>query len=133
MDGSKYDKSDPKSIEEYGKKLIGYTFQDVLDGKVESTGVVSEATFEYGNKKRKGGLGNLLEEVYFGYKVNSESEPDFPEAGVELKATPYELTKKNEDRAGERLVLSMINYNVPIENTLYDSHLWHKCRLLLLV
>ncbi len=133
MNRQQYDKTDPKSIEEYGKKLIGYTFQDVLDGKVESTGVVSEATFEYGNKKRKGGLGNLLEEVYFGYKANSESEPDFPEAGVELKATPYELTKKNEYRAGERLVLSMINYNGPIESTLYDSHLWYKCKLLLLI
>ena len=32
----------------------------------------------YANKFRKGGLGNLLEEVYFGYKANSEQEADFP-------------------------------------------------------
>ena len=48
----------------------------------------------YANKFRTGGLGNLLEEVYFGYKANSEQEADFPQAGVELKTTPYEYTKR---------------------------------------
>lgn len=133
MQGLPYDKADPISIEAYAKRLIGHTFLDVLEHKISSASMVKEQSIEYGNIKRKGGLGNLLEEVYFGYKANSESEPDFPDAGVELKATPYELTQTGEYRAGERLVLSMINYNGPIEDNLYDSHVWHKCKLLLLI
>ncbi len=127
-----YDNKNPKSIEDYAKKLIGKTFLEVLnEDHVPSDRI--EEQIEYGNKKRKGGLGNLLEEEYFGYHVNSESAPDFPEAGVELKATPYELTKKGDYRAGERLVLTMISYDGPIENDLLKSHLWNKCRLILLV
>lgn len=128
-----YDKTNAKSIEQYAKKLIGHTFLDVLSDSSFLADSVAEESIEYGNAHRKGGLGNLLEEKYFGYKANSESEPDFAEAGVELKATPYELTKKGEYRAGERLVLTMINYNGPIEGTLYESHLWKKCKLLLLI
>lgn len=37
----------------------------------------------------KGAVGTVIEESWFGYTPNSESEPDFPEAGVELKVTPY--------------------------------------------
>lgn len=33
----------------------------------------------------KGAIGTMIEESWFGYSPNSESEPDFPEAGVELK------------------------------------------------
>ena len=78
-------------------------------------------------------VNNLLEEIYFGYKANSDSSADFAEAGVELKATPFEITKTGNYRAGERLVLSMINYSGPIEDNLYDSHVWKKCKLLLLI
>lgn len=35
----------------------------------------------------KGAIGTVIEESWFGYTPNSESEPDFPEAGVELKVT----------------------------------------------
>ena len=37
----------------------------------------------------KGAIGTVIEESWFGYTPNSEAEPDFPEAGVELKVTPY--------------------------------------------
>ena len=50
----------------------------------------------------KGAIGTVIEESWFGYTPNSESEPDFPEAGVELKVTPY-LRGKNGIRAKERL------------------------------
>jgi len=127
-----YDDTDPKSIELFASKLIGLTFSDVLhrqglaltDGKDEGF---------YGNVSRKGGLGNLLEERYFGYKANSESAPDFPKAGVELKATPYQRNKNGSLRAGERLVLTMIDYNGPVDDDFFKSHLWMKCRLILLI
>lgn len=133
MNNVLYDKRDPISIEAYAKKLIGHTFIDVLENRVDSSEAVAKRAAAYGNAKRKGGLGNLLEEVYFGYKANNASEADFKEAGVELKATPYEKTKTGELRAGERLVLSMINYAGPIEPTLQESHVWKKCKLMLLI
>lgn len=131
-----YDKTDPKSIESYAKNLIGHTFLDVLRWSAQKNsgaGSVHEAEFAYGNKQRKGGLGNLLEEKYFEYKANSESAPDFPEAGVELKATPYEVKKDGSLRAGERLVLTMINFGIPVVYDFYKSHFWEKCKLLLLI
>ena len=135
----KYDRTSPKSIEEYAKKLIGYTFEDIIelnkkDSKELNKGEIKENTsLYYGNRSRKGGLGNLLEEIYFGYNANSISEPDFPEAGVELKITPFEKKKNGSFKAGERLVLGMISYDKEIEDNLYDSHIWNKCKLLLLI
>lgn len=125
-----YDPASPESIERYAVQLENKTFLDVVSAKGN---VSSDAIEAYANKLRKGGLGNLLEEVYFGYKANSNQEADFPEAGVELKATPYEVTQKGELRAGERLVLTMINYDGPIEMDFYKSHAWEKMRLILLI
>lgn len=125
-----YNPSSIASIEEYALKLENMTFLDVLNSKGYNT---AEAIKAYANKLRKGGLGNLLEEVYFGYKANSNQQADFAEVGVELKATPYEITNKGELRAGERLVLTMINYDGPIEMEFYKSHAWEKMRLILLV
>lgn len=125
-----YDPASVESIEQYAVKLENKTFLDVVTEKGQGNSDTIEA---YANKLRKGGLGNLLEEVYFGYKANSNQKADFAEAGVELKATPYEVTKKGELRAGERLVLTMINYDGPIEVDFYKSHAWEKMRLILLI
>lgn len=125
-----YDPANPKSIENYAVQLKDKTFIEV----VEESGLGDKYTaLTYANKLRKGGLGNLLEEVYFGYKANPNQEADFPEAGVELKTSPYELTKKGELRAGERLVLTMISYDEPVEMDFYKSHAWEKMRLILLI
>ncbi len=132
----RYDDTNPFSIETYGKKLIGHTFEDVIAWSTENAinkGTIKEAQESYSNKARKGGLGNLLEQLYFGYNINSCSDADFKLAGVELKATPYEIRKDGSKKAGERLVLTMIDYNSPMEKDFYKSHLWEKCRLLLLV
>lgn len=125
-----YDPANPASIERYAVQLENKTFLDVVS---EKENVNVDAIEAYANKLRKGGLGNLLEEVYFGYKANSNQEADFSEAGVELKVTPYEVTKKGELRAGERLVLTMINYDGPIEMEFYKSHAWEKMRSILLI
>lgn len=126
-----YDKRDPKSIEKYAKKLIGHTFNEVKSWNISS--VVREESFEYGGKARKGGLGNFIEEQFFGYAANSDSQADFYEAGVELKVTPYEIKKSGKLSAGERLVLSMISYENEIEDDFYKSHVWEKCKLMLLI
>ena len=116
-------------VMERARHLEGMTFQDVLDLGIVADGVIRA----YNSRRYKGGMGNLLEERYFGYRANSDREPDFAEAGVELKATCIDRRKNGTDVAGERLVLTMIPYDEEAPASLYDSHLWHKCRSILLV
>lgn len=109
IDYTLIDFADPASLLEHGKKLEGHTFQDVLDA-----GIIPEGNAnldDYSSKAFKGGLGNLIEERWYGYKTNSDSQADFPEAGVELKTTCYDTKSDGSIRAGERLVLSMIQYD----------------------
>lgn len=80
----------------------------------------------------KGAIGSVLEESWFGYHINSESEADFAEAGVELKVTPYLRTRKGL-RAKERLVCNIINYMQEYKNTFYTSSFWKKCNTMLLM
>lgn len=126
-----YDKTDPKSIEEYAKQLIGHTFREVASWNVSSR--VEEHPVHYWEVQHKGGMGNFIEEQFFGYKANSDSEADFSEAGVELKVTPYEKKTGGKLSAGERLVLTMISYADAIEPEFKESHLWKKCALILLI
>lgn len=126
-----YDDTDPKSIERYAQRLLGHTFNEVGSWNLPSQ--VGEAEVNYGNKARKGGLGNFLEERFFGYKANSDSGADFSKAGVELKVSPYEKRNNGKLSAGERLVLTMISYDEAVEQDFYKSHLWAKCSLLLLI
>ncbi len=126
-----YDKNDENSIVSYAEKLIGKTFIEVIEDKVP--GNRENILQAYGNKARKGGLGNLLEEVYFGYKANSKQGADFEETGIELKATCYEVNKNGSLRAGERLVLTMISYDSPVETDFYKSHAWKKMHKILLI
>lgn len=80
----------------------------------------------------KGAIGHVIEESWFGYKPNSESEPDFPEAGVELKVTPYIITTRG-IRAKERLVCNIIDYMTEHKKTFETSDFWHKCETLLIM
>ncbi len=153
----KYNPADAQDILRYAKWLIGKTFYDVLEADSCESGAaplvegyypngiqpmaLEEAVAEYGNTQRKGSLGNLIEERFFHYKANSNSEADFPQAGLELKVTPYEERIGRGKKAGikyyvagERLVLTMIDFNQrPIEFDFMKSHVWEKCRQTLLV
>lgn len=80
----------------------------------------------------KGAIGTVIEESWFGYTPNSESEPDFSEAGVELKVTPY-IRSRNGIRAKERLVCNIINYMEEYDKTFQTSAFWHKCNMMLLM
>ena len=126
-----YDDTNPKDILRYSQELIGHTFVDVLATAYEDDELKEKISY-YNNPKGKGSLGNLLEEYYFLYKPNSNPEPDFIKAGLELKATPYESTKDGV-RAGERLVISMIPNTEPIEIEFNGSHLEKKLSKVLMV
>lgn len=80
----------------------------------------------------KGAIGTVIEESWFGYQPNSEAEPDFPEAKVELKATPYIRTSKGIS-AKERLVCNIINYMTEYDKAFKESDFWHKCQTILLM
>lgn len=126
-----YDDTDPEDIFRYSQELISKTFVDVL-ATVFKDDQLKEKISYYNNPKGKGSLGNLLEEHYFLYKPNSSPEPDFINAGIELKATPYESTKKG-IKAGERLVISMIPNTEPIEIEFSNSHLEKKLSKILMI
>lgn len=128
-----YNDSNPRNIERYAKGLIGKTFQDVLYESRFLEEAITDSKIDYSNPNQKGKLGNLLEEKYFCYKANSDQEPDFPKCGVELKVTCYDILKNGNLSAGERLVLTMISYEDSVEPNFYKSHVWEKCRLILLI
>lgn len=81
----------------------------------------------------KGGLGHVIEESLYGYHINSDSEPDFPEAGVELKTTGVIRDKNNVYKAKERLALNIINYMKEVDATFETSSFWHKNKTLMLI
>ena len=81
----------------------------------------------------KGGLGQIIEEGLFGYDINSKSEADFFELGVELKVTPLKLDKKKRVVAKERLVLNIINYMEEYKFTFETSSFWKKNEKLLIM
>lgn len=132
-----YDEADPKSIERYAQQLIGKTFADICNEDEMLMEMAVRETADYKvsheNKKRKGGLGELIEERFFHYRCNNDSRPDFDKAGVELKVSPYKMNKNGSIAAKERLIITMIDYFSVVEEEFEKSHLWRKAQLILLI
>ena len=135
MDNLPYIKSSKESIENYALNLKEKTFKDVLLNDPNITNEDRSLLFEYYNNPRsKGSLGQLIEKHFFFYDINSKSEADFNEAGVELKVTPYTKKANGDLRAKERLVLTIINYMKDYEEEDFlRSHVYEKCALMLLI
>lgn len=109
------------------------TKEDVLKRAQEAIGIPMREIDKTGRLATgKGAIGTVLEESWFGYQPNGESQADFPEAGVELKVTPY-LRTSNGIRAKERLVCNIINYMTEYDKTFYTSDFWHKCETMLIM
>lgn len=133
MKSGLYDFKSSKSIYNYSKGLVGKSFKDIYKEDDIYVKESSESLDDYGNRKRKGGLGELVEEKYFKYKTNNDSQPDFKEAGLELKVTPYKINKNKSISSKERMIITMINYFKIVEEDFFDSGLWQKSRLILMV
>lgn len=118
-----YDKADPISIFNYAVPLIGHTLREV----------VGDDVIKNFDSRNKGGLGQMVEELYYHYKPNSKPEPDFNEAGVELKTTGLKQLKNFTLQIKERLVIDMINYNEVVNQTFEMSLFYKKFRLMLLL
>lgn len=118
-----FDRTDPVEIFEYSGGIIGHTLHELF----------GDAVVEHA-RKGKGRLGQMVEEVFFGYEVNSDRNADFKDAALELKCTP--LLESRSDggyRIKERLVCTMIDYFELVNTSFEDSHLLRKCRLMLLL
>jgi len=85
------------------------------------------------NERAKGHLGQIVEESFFGYVVNSKKEADFSNLEIELKVTPIKKNKNGTLSAKERLVLNIINYYEEINYTFHTSSFWTKNKNLLLM
>lgn len=115
-----YDIKDAKSIFEYSKKILGKTLRNfVWDG--------------YETKKGKGGLGQMVENIFFQLETNNYAGADFSEAGMELKCTPLKKGKQESYLIKERLVCNMINYCEVVKDDFENSHFYLKCQLMLLL
>lgn len=129
-----YDKSSKESIYKFAKKLLGKNFNDIrLNYNIQNGLVIEENIQEYAQNIPKGNYGHIIEKEYFGLTINNEQRPDFEEAKVELKVSPYERTMKGLIKAGERLVITMIPYDENIEATFEESEVFKKINHILFV
>lgn len=110
------------SIIAFAKQLKNQTLRLACGAEIEEHGY-----------KGKGNFGQILEKFYFGYEPNSDAEPDFKEAGIELKSSPLKTLKNGDFRSKERLVLNIINYVEVHKEDFETSSFWKKNAHLLLV
>ena len=112
--GRKYDE---KEIEYISKSAIGKSFDTII----------KENESEYSTDEyNKGSFGHIVEKYLFGIDLNNASEPDFINAGVELKVTPYRKLKNNKLSAKERLVFNIINFEEEYKEEFETSQFWYK-------
>lgn len=123
VSGPLFDPTSPASIVAFAERLIGRSLTEALGYRPPAMDF----------RANKGGWGTALERHYFGYEPNSRPEPDFAEAGVELKATPLKTVRTSQLVAKERLVLGMIDYMEIISEEWDSSSFLRKNSHLLLV
>ena len=115
-----YNNKDITSIFNYSKQLVNRCLRDFVPDADEHKG--------------KGGLGQLVEELFFKYDINSRQEADFAFVNAELKCTPLKKSAKNEDLLiKERLACSMINYTEDWNKSFEQSHFYRKCLIMLIM
>lgn len=115
-----YNNKDITSIFNYSKQLVNRCLRDFVPDADEHKG--------------KGGLGQLVEELFFKYDINSRQEADFAFVNAELKCTPLKKSAKNEDLLiKERLGCSMINYTEDWNKSFEQSHFYRKCLIMLIM
>lgn len=98
-----YDEKSKESIFKYATLLKDKSLLDLYPEEIKK---LPEKSTDY---KGKGDIGTMVEYLHFNYQPNSNVEPDFKDACLELKTTPLKITKKRYV-SKERLVLGMIDY-----------------------
>ena len=114
-----YNEKDISSIFNYSKQLVNKCLRDFAPDAEGHRG--------------KGSLGQLVEELFFKYSLNSRQEADFAFVNAELKCTPLKESAKKELLIKERLVCSMINYTADWNKTFEESHFYQKCLIMFIM
>lgn len=117
----------PEEVRKKAEEAIGHSFKEVF-------GLAQKFRVENNLKERhgKGDIGQAYEEGWFNYACNEEAEPDFKEADIELKVTPFLINSRGY-RAKERLSLGKINYRDENWNEYKESRFWTKNHHLLIM
>jgi hypothetical protein len=114
-----YDKTNIASIFEYSQKLIGHSLREL----------VSEEEQQASNLQGqgKGGLGQMIEDLFFHYPINSDPVPDFREVGMDLKATGLKKLMSGELQIKDWLVSNIIDYewNLSSSKTPFSTNALH--------
>ena len=122
-----YDKTDAASIFNYSRGLLHHSLAEAVKA---INLAIDEKDIVW---KGKGGLGLLVEKLWYGYEPNNSPLPDFPEAGVELKTTPLKRLRDETLAIKERLVCDMINYTEIVEVPFRESPFYRKSLLMLIL
>lgn len=125
MNNLPYNPIEKDSIIAFAKEFVGKSIQSEFGDEINKLNL---------SNRDKGQLGKVIEELYFKYKPNSDSNADFKEAGLELKSSGLKRLKRSKEyRAKERLVLSIINYVDLMDLTFEEIFLVGKNSHLLLI
>ncbi len=127
MSSARYDKKSVQSIYEFSCHLVGKTLAQSVSTSVD-----------FINQRNRGDLGRLIELHYFEHNPPNNHQPDFAEAGLELKTTgtlDYKSPQKSGEvlRAKERLTLTNINYLTIADENWDTCTLLKKCNLMLIL
>lgn len=117
-----YDKTSADSIFVHALKLTGKSLSETAVLPVDVV-----------NLKDRGKLGTLVERYYFRHRPPNDHNPDFSEAGVELKVTGVIKNKEGKFVSKERLVLTMINYEQIVLETWDLNSFLNKCKKMLIM
>lgn len=132
-----YDETKMDSIVAYAQRLESKTVDDVNFNQKSFAGRKiqnqSESIVETQNSRNKGGFGNFLEYAYFGKENDNKSQPDFPMAKLELKASPLKTLSNCEVKVKERLVLNHFTFTDLDKEVFESSHFKEKNENILIV
>ena len=128
-----YDDSNIDSIMDFARRLESSTIHGTNFEHHTYAGLDQDIPENEIIPKHKGAFGNYLETAYFGKVNDNKSQPDFPKAKLELKASPLKTTGKFEVKVKERLVLNHFTYNDLDKEVFDQSHFKDKNENILLV
>ena len=116
-----------EEVKERAEKAIGHSFKEIFE-------LAQKFQQENGlkGKRGKGDIGQAYEEGWFNYACNRDAEPDFKDADIELKVTPFLINSRGY-RAKERLSLGKINYRDENWDEYAESRFWVKNHHLLVM
>ena len=108
----------PEEVKKRAEEAIGYSFKEIFE-------LAQKFQQENGLKEKhgKGDIGQAYEEGWFNYACNEEAEPDFKDADVELKVTPFLINSRGyrAKKRGYRLEKSTIETKIGMSMKRADS------------